>query len=155
VALRQSIDYSISNNRPPGTGDSYSEPAAPTSDAIMAIDLDSGAIKWVSQLTSGDAWNLACGGVDSANCPASNGPDFDFGSPPMLVTLPSGEPRLVVGQKSGVVHSLDAANGKVLWSTRVGKGGVLAASAISSGVSHASIRVRSSGSAPPSRRICT
>jgi polyvinyl alcohol dehydrogenase (cytochrome) len=108
-----------------GTGDSYSEPAAATSDAIMAIDLDSGAIKWVSQLTSGDAWNLACGGADSANCPASNGPDFDFGSPPILVTLPSGERRLVVGQKSGVVHGLDAANGKVLWSTRIGKGGVL------------------------------
>ena len=58
-----------------GTGDSYTQPAAPTSDAIMALDLDSGAIKWVSQLTSGDAWNLACGGVDPANCPASNGPD--------------------------------------------------------------------------------
>jgi len=108
-----------------GTGDSYTQPAAPTSDAIMALDLDTGAIKWVSQLTSGDAWNLACGGVDPANCPASNGPDVDFGSPPMLVTLPSGERRLVVGQKSGVVHGLDAATGKVLWSTRIGKGGVL------------------------------
>ncbi len=108
-----------------GTGDSYTQPAAPTSDAIMALDLDSGAIKWVSQLTSGDAWNLACGGVDPANCPASNGPDVDFGSPPMLVTLPSGERRLVVGQKSGVVHGLDAATGKVLWSTRIGKGGML------------------------------
>ena len=108
-----------------GTGDSYTQPAAPTSDAIMALDLDSGAIKWVSQLTSGDAWNLACGGADEANCPASNGPDVDFGSPPMLVTLPSGDRRLVVGQKSGVVHGLDAANGKVLWSTRIGKGGML------------------------------
>jgi polyvinyl alcohol dehydrogenase (cytochrome) len=108
-----------------GTGDSYSEPAAPTSDAIMALDMETGAIKWVSQLTSGDAWNLACGGVDAANCPPSNGPDFDFGSPPMLVTLTSGERRLIVGQKSGVVHGLDAANGKVLWSTRIGKGGPL------------------------------
>src|SRR5262245_12969175 len=108
-----------------GTGDSYSQPAAPTSDAVMALDLNTGAIKWVSQLTSGDAWNLACGGLDSANCPAGNGPDFDFGSPPMLVTLPSGERRLIVGQKSGVVHGLDANTGKVLWSTRIGKGGVL------------------------------
>jgi polyvinyl alcohol dehydrogenase (cytochrome) len=108
-----------------GTGDSYSDPAAPTTDAIMALDLDSGAIKWVSQLTQGDAWNLACGGVDTANCPAIGGPDHDFASPPMLVTLPSGERRLVVGQKSGVVHGLDADSGKVLWSTRLGKGGVL------------------------------
>jgi polyvinyl alcohol dehydrogenase (cytochrome) len=108
-----------------GTGDSYSEPAAPTSDAIMALDLDTGAIKWVSQLTAGDAWNLACGGIDATNCPASNGPDFDFGSPPMLVTLPTGERRLIVGQKSGVVHGLDANTGKVRWSTRIGKGGML------------------------------
>jgi polyvinyl alcohol dehydrogenase (cytochrome) len=108
-----------------GTGDSYSLPAAPTSDAILALDLNSGAIKWVSQLTSGDAWNLACGGNDESNCPKGNGPDFDFGSPPMLVTLPNGDRRLIVGQKSGVVHGLDANNGKVLWSTRIGKGGVL------------------------------
>jgi polyvinyl alcohol dehydrogenase (cytochrome) len=108
-----------------GTGDSYSQPAAPTSDAIMALDLGSGQIKWISQLTSGDAWNLACGGADSTNCPAANGPDVDFGSPPMLITLPSGQRRLIVGQKSGVVHGLDAATGKVLWSTRIGKGGML------------------------------
>lgn len=108
-----------------GTGDSYSDPPAPTADAILALDLDSGAIKWVSQLTAGDAWNLACGGVDAANCPAAPGPDHDFGSPPMLVTLPNGDRRLIVGQKSGVVYGLDGASGKVLWSTRVGQGGVL------------------------------
>jgi polyvinyl alcohol dehydrogenase (cytochrome) len=62
---------------------------------------------------------------DPANCPASNGPDFDFASPPMLVMLPSGERRLVVGQKSGVVHGLDTNSGTVLWSTRIGKGGML------------------------------
>ena len=59
-----------------GTGDGYSDPAAPTTDAIMALDIDSGAIKWVSQLTCGDAWNLACGGLDTSNCPATSGPDF-------------------------------------------------------------------------------
>jgi len=108
-----------------GTGDSYSQPAAPTTDAVMALDLETGAIKWATQLTSGDAWNLACGGADESNCPEGAGPDFDFGSPPMLVTMPNGQKRLVIGQKSGVVHGLDAANRKVLWSTRIGKGGVL------------------------------
>jgi polyvinyl alcohol dehydrogenase (cytochrome) len=107
------------------TGDSYSDPAASTADAIVALDLDSGAIKWATQLTSGDAWNLACGGVDPANCPKAPGPDHDFASPPMLVTLPNGDPRLVVGQKSGIVHGLDGHTGKVLWSTRIGKGGIL------------------------------
>ena len=107
------------------TGDSYSDPAASTADAILALDLDSGAVKWVRQLTAGDAWNLACGGVDPANCPKAPGPDHDFASPPMLVTLPNGDPRLIVGQKSGIVHGLDGQTGKVLWSTRVGKGGML------------------------------
>jgi polyvinyl alcohol dehydrogenase (cytochrome) len=107
------------------TGDSYSDPAASTADAIVALDLDSGAIKWARQLTSGDAWNLACGGLDSANCPTAPGPDHDFASPPMLVRLPNGNPRLVVGQKSGIVHGLDGHTGKVVWSRRIGKGGVL------------------------------
>src|SRR5262249_10694234 len=43
------------------TGDSYSDPPADTSDAIVALDLKSGAIKWSKQMTSGDAYNLACG----------------------------------------------------------------------------------------------
>jgi polyvinyl alcohol dehydrogenase (cytochrome) len=42
------------------TGDSYSDPAADTSDAVMALDLKTGAIKWARQMTAGDAWNLAC-----------------------------------------------------------------------------------------------
>jgi polyvinyl alcohol dehydrogenase (cytochrome) len=42
------------------------------------------------------------------------------------VTLRNGQRELVVGQKSGVVHALDPdQEGKVLWQTRVGKGGAL------------------------------
>jgi polyvinyl alcohol dehydrogenase (cytochrome) len=108
-----------------GTGDSYSEPAAATSDAILALDLDSGAVKWAHQFTSGDAYNLACGGAAAANCPSTAGPDHDFGAPPILVTLPSGEQRLLASQKSGVVHAIDPESGRVLWSTRIGPGGVL------------------------------
>ncbi|HXW07937.1 MAG TPA: PQQ-binding-like beta-propeller repeat protein [Vicinamibacterales bacterium] len=108
-----------------GTGDSYSNPAAATSDAIIALDLESGAIKWASQLTAGDAWNVACLSPDPTNCPSTPGPDHDFASPPILVTLPNGDRRLIAGQKSGVVHGLDADTGKVLWSTPIGKGGLL------------------------------
>jgi polyvinyl alcohol dehydrogenase (cytochrome) len=49
------------------TGDSYSQPAAPMSDAVVAVDLDSGAIKWVNQVTAGDAYNMACTGADKTN----------------------------------------------------------------------------------------
>ena len=55
-----------------------------------------------------------------------NGPDHDFGQSPILVSLRSGQRVLVVGQKSGVVHALDPdQEGKILWQTRIGKGGPL------------------------------
>lgn len=108
------------------TGDSYSDPPAATSDAIMALDLQSGAIKWAQQMTKGDAYNLACGGANPMNCPDSRGPDVDFGSPPILVTLAGGKRALVIGQKSAVVHAVDPDDrGKILWATRIGKGSAL------------------------------
>ena len=108
------------------TGDSYSDPAAKTSDAIVALDLKTGAIKWSQQMTANDAYNIACGMPDPVNCPEAKGPDHDFGSPPILVALSSGKRALVVGQKSAFVHALDPDdNGRVLWSTRIGRGGPL------------------------------
>lgn len=42
----------------------------------------------------------------------------------MLLRAPDGREILVAGQKSGVVYAFDPANkGKLLWQTRVGKGG--------------------------------
>ena len=42
----------------------------------------------------------------------------------MLVRTSNGRDVLVAGQKSGIVYALDPANkGKLLWQTRVGKGG--------------------------------
>ena len=108
------------------TGDSYSDPVAATSDAIIALDAKTGTIKWSQQMTSGDAFNLACVGADQTNCPEAKGPDVDFGSPPILVTLASGKRALVAGQKSGVVHAVDPDDkGRRLWSTRIGRGGAL------------------------------
>src|SRR5439155_1259577 len=69
------------------TGDSYTDPTAATSDAILALGLATGAVKWSQQMTRNDAWNLACIGNERANCPEANGPDHDFGSPPMLIPL--------------------------------------------------------------------
>jgi polyvinyl alcohol dehydrogenase (cytochrome) len=109
-----------------GTGDSYSEPAAPTSDAIVALDLDSGAMKWVTQVTAGDAFNMACGSTDTTNCPEKGGPDHDFGQSPILLTLGNGRRVLVAGQKSGIVHAFDPdQQGKRLWDRPVGRGGEL------------------------------
>ena len=110
------------------TGDSYSDPAAGTSDAFMAFDVKTGKLLWTQQTTAGDAYTVACGQPEAlrVNCPEAKGPDHDFGSSPMLVDLPNGRRALIAGQKSGVVHALDPdRGGEILWQTRVGKGSAL------------------------------
>jgi polyvinyl alcohol dehydrogenase (cytochrome) len=105
------------------TGDNYSRPATATSDAVVALELATGRIVWSRQTTPNDVWNSACNS-GGANCPEDAGPDHDFGSSAMLVRTANGAEVLVAGQKSGVVYALDPANGgKLLWETRVGKGG--------------------------------
>lgn len=107
------------------TGDNYSEPATRTSDAFMALDLDTGKVLWTRQMTADDAYTAACRLPDKTNCPI-NGPDFDFGASPILVTLSNGKRALLAGQKSGIVHAIDPdQQGEVIWQVRVGKGGTM------------------------------
>ena len=106
------------------SGDNYSDPTSRMSDAFMAFDLDTGKILWSRQMTASDAYTAGCRIPDKTNCPDSNGPDFDFSSGPILVTLPNGKRALVAGQKSGLVHAVDPDNqGELIWSVRVGEGG--------------------------------
>jgi polyvinyl alcohol dehydrogenase (cytochrome) len=106
------------------TGDNYSLPASASSDAVAALEIKTGRIVWMQQILPGDAWTAACMG-GGANCPPDNGPDYDFGSSALLLHLKNGRDILAAGQKSGVVYALDPdQKGKILWQTRVGKGGV-------------------------------
>ena len=109
------------------TGNNYSDPATDMSDAILSMAMNNGTIEWSQQITSGDAYNIGCDeGEDNTNCPKAKGPDFDFGSPPILVKLSTGKRLLIASQKSGVVTALDPdERGRVVWQTRVGKGGDL------------------------------
>ncbi|MCC5888626.1 MAG: PQQ-binding-like beta-propeller repeat protein, partial [Gammaproteobacteria bacterium] len=59
-----------------------------------------------------------------ANCPEEDGPDFDFGAAVILATARNGRDRVIGGQKSGKVHAVDADTGKLVWQTRVGRGGI-------------------------------
>ena len=98
------------------TGDAYANPAHPNTDAVMALDLDTGEVLWSVQDWEHDAWLVACGGDASENCPQPLGPDFDFGTSPILQTLPNGRRVLLAGQKSGFVFAHDPdANGARLW----------------------------------------
>ncbi len=108
------------------TGNNYSDPPTKTSDAVVALDRKTGKILWSRQLTPNDSSNTGCDIPGKMNCPDANGPDFDFGQPPILVSLANGRRALVIGQKSGVAHALDPdKQGEVLWQTRVGEGGKL------------------------------
>jgi polyvinyl alcohol dehydrogenase (cytochrome) len=111
------------------TGDNYSAPATLTSDAVLALDLETGRMLWSSQVTPGDVYNSGCGpGVNGPNCPegSERGPDFDFGSSAILVKTPQGRDLLLAGQKSGMVYALDPARkGQIVWTHRVAKGGTI------------------------------
>jgi polyvinyl alcohol dehydrogenase (cytochrome) len=102
-----------------GTGDAYTEPAANTSDAILAMDLDTGKILWSFQDIHSDSWAVGCDGKHVVgNCPEELGPDYDFSVSPMLRTMPNGRQFLVVSGKSGYVLALDPdKKGAVLWKT--------------------------------------
>ncbi len=110
-----------------GTGENYTHPTTESSDAILAIDMETGDAAWSFQATEADAYTMACTIAENhGNCPTPIGPDLDFGMAPILTTRNDGKEILVAGQKSGVVWALDPdAGGEVLWSTRVGKGGAL------------------------------
>jgi polyvinyl alcohol dehydrogenase (cytochrome) len=100
-----------------GTGDAYSPPASATTDAIMALDLESGRPLWSVQDTPHDAWLAACWPPQpSDNCPKPLGPDYDFGASPILRSLPNGQRLLIAAQKSGIVWAHDPdARGALKW----------------------------------------
>jgi polyvinyl alcohol dehydrogenase (cytochrome) len=108
-----------------GTGDNYSDPATGTSDSVIAINIDSGAVNWVFQATAGDTWNGACMQVvKGPNCPEQEGPDFDIGASLIVMTRSDGKEIVVAGQKSGAVFALDPDSGKQVWRSKPGRGGI-------------------------------
>ena len=109
------------------TGDSYTDIAIDKAEAVVALDLKSGAVRWANQLTKGDNYIIGCDPPKPrANCPAPAGPDSDFGVSPVLQTLKSGKQVILVGQKSSQVYALDPdAQGKVIWEHRLSAGGPL------------------------------
>ncbi len=110
------------------TGENTSLPATETSDAIIALDIETGEELWVFQATPNDVWNMACGRRNGPNCPDASESirrDWDFGGSAILVELPDGRELLLAGQKSGHLWALDPEDGNVVWAQRRGRGGAL------------------------------
>lgn len=118
-----------------GNGNQFTEPRVETSDAVMALDMVTGAKRWVRSLAplemgGQDIYHLACEAwwdPERRNCspenPEGHG-DRDLGAPPLLVTRSDGRDVIVAGTKDGMLYALDPDDkGAVLWSLRVGRGG--------------------------------
>jgi len=105
-----------------GVGNAYSGPTPKTTDAIVAFDLKSGALRWAQQMYPGDRDVFGCT-PGEMNCGPRAGPDFDFGASPALVATAGGRDLVIVGQKSGVVFALDPdRRGAQVWRYRAGGG---------------------------------
>ena len=141
-----------------GTGNTSSGPPQLSSDAVVALDLSTGKIRWIQQVTPNDIFVSGCrSGVTNPNCPEPNGPDHVFGSPPMLTTLPGGKDILVIGQKSGVGFAMDPdRDGAIIWQYRLVFGGALGGIEWGSAVdTENALLCCFSESSVPNRWLCT
>jgi polyvinyl alcohol dehydrogenase (cytochrome) len=106
------------------TGNGYADPPQPMTNAVVAMDVQTGAVKWVRQTTPNDSWTLGCQPKNPGNpaCPETLGPDYDFSASPSLATV-NGRDLLVLPQKSGIAWAIDPdKNGEVVWQRRIGQG---------------------------------
>ncbi len=106
-----------------GTGNGVSDPAAAGTDSVIAMDMDTGKVVWQHQEYQNDQYINNCRpkGEPGDNCPATLGPDYDFGGAAMiLTTLPGGRDVIIAGSKGGVALALDLdKNGAVVWRTNI------------------------------------
>jgi polyvinyl alcohol dehydrogenase (cytochrome) len=88
------------------TGNNYTV-VGDNSDAIHAIDLETGERKWIQQVRKADLWSLS-GGI------TSTGTDTDFGANPILATV-DGRKIVADGDKGSSFWALDRETGEILW----------------------------------------
>ncbi|XP_017974359.1 PREDICTED: polyvinylalcohol dehydrogenase [Theobroma cacao] len=96
------------------------------SNSILALDLDTGTIKWYRQLGGYDVWFFACNNLSTPNCPPGPNPDADFAEAPMMLSINVNGTKqdiIVAVQKSGFAWALNRDNGSPIWSTEAGPGG--------------------------------
>jgi polyvinyl alcohol dehydrogenase (cytochrome) len=108
-----------------GTGNNFAPPATDLSDSLLALDLNTGAVRWSRQVTENDIWNGSCRQPDreAAVCPDKDAPDFDFTGSSLLVDVGNDRQLIVVGNKTGVIFGFDPdAKGDIVWQRRVAKG---------------------------------
>ena len=97
-------------------------PAQPTTDAMLAFDLKTGAMRWSRQMAPSTPDVFGCTPGD-VNCGERPGPTSISARRRCSRTLASGRELIVAGQKSGVVYALDPdRKGEQVWRYRAGGG---------------------------------
>jgi polyvinyl alcohol dehydrogenase (cytochrome) len=107
------------------TGNGYSDPPQRTTDAVLALDMETGRLRWSSQPGVQDVWAGGCRAdvTDNANCPEKLGPDHDFSMSPVLAKRSTGQDILIAQSKSGMAYAFDPDNGgAVVWQYRTSPG---------------------------------
>jgi len=106
------------------TGNNYSGPVTNTSDAIVAMDIETGKIRWSFQPTTNDVWTGGCRPTNPAdsNCPETLGPDHDFSISPLLTKGPNGRDVIIALQKSGMAYAVDPDKGTLVWQYKTSEG---------------------------------
>jgi polyvinyl alcohol dehydrogenase (cytochrome) len=89
-------------------------------DSLLAIDAESGRLRWKQQVTFPDTYTAACEMTEVPNetCPGKGtyALDKDIGAAASLVNV-RGRTLVVVGQKDGRLHAFDARTGRIVWQT--------------------------------------
>ena len=103
-----------------GTGNSYTQDSVASANAIMALDLKTGARRWMTQVMTDD--DVCPKAQKAEDCPHT-GPDFDFAAPPILRHMPDGKDILVAISKADEMFGFDPdQKGKLVWRRKLGKG---------------------------------
>lgn len=87
-------------------------------DSILALELDTGKIRWFRRFEEYDVSTFACFEPNNPACPPGPNLEADFGEAPMMLTIsPNGVKRdiVVAVQKSGYAWALDRDSGDIVW----------------------------------------
>uniref|UniRef100_U9STZ4 Quino protein alcohol dehydrogenase-like protein n=2 Tax=Rhizophagus irregularis TaxID=588596 RepID=U9STZ4_RHIID len=76
-------------------------------DSILALDIEKGDVKWVTNLPGYDSWTVACITTSNPeNCPVPTGTDYS-----KIINLDI----ILYQPQSGITWSLNAATGEIIW----------------------------------------
>ncbi|MBV6417594.1 MAG: Polyvinylalcohol dehydrogenase [Steroidobacteraceae bacterium] len=105
------------------TAEAYARESPPGSYAVIAFDMKSGARRWERQfMPENGERDRICRETGETDCRNL----FSLSTQVMVHTLAGDRDRLFVGSKAGWVYALDPdAQGRMLWSRKIGRGGDL------------------------------